>query len=284
MSASAAPSKEKSTASELILGLVAGEGKLPAILAQSASAHGYKVIALALSPEAQAGVLPHCHKVHLIAPGQLGRNLKLARDEGIKEAVFIGKMPKINLIRNITKLDFTAIRELSRLPNFNDDTIQQAFGGVMEQQGMKIRPQAEFLKHLFPEVGVLTRRQPDAREYADIEFGFKIANETARLDIGQTVVVRDRIIIAVEAFEGTDRAIRRGVELAHKPITVVKVAKPGQDPRFDTPTVGVTTVEAMIASKQGGVLAIGAGQVMIVDQPAVVKFADEHGIAIVAVE
>ncbi|HEY9777606.1 MAG TPA: UDP-2,3-diacylglucosamine diphosphatase LpxI [Planktothrix sp.] len=284
MSASAVSTDNKSAATGQILGLVAGDGKLPAILAQSAAAHGYKVIALALSEDAFDLVSPHCHKVHLVAPGQLGRNIKLAHSEGIKEAVFIGRIPKINLLHSITKFDWMAIKEVTRLPNLNDDTIQQAFGGIMEQHGIAIRPQAEFLRHLFHSVGVLSKRQPNAAEYADIEFGLQVARETARLDIGQTVVVRDRIIIAVEAFEGTDRAIRRGVELARKPVTVVKVAKEGQDPRFDTPTVGVSTIEAMLAPKPGGVLAIGAGQVMLVDQEAVLKFADQHDIAVVAVQ
>jgi len=283
MSASAVSDNAASTATSQILGLVAGEGKLPAIMAQSAAARGYRVIALALSPEAASQVSPHCEKVHVIAPGQLTRNLKLAAEEGIRQAVFIGRIPKLNLLRNITKLDWMAIKELTKLPNFSDDTIQQAFGGIMENHGIKICAQSEFLRHLFPDVGVLTKRQPNAAEYADIEFGLKIAKDIAKLDIGQTVVVRDRIILAIEAVEGTDQAIRRGVELAQKPVTVVKVAKPDHDPRFDMPTIGMTTLNAMKASRPGGVLAIGAGETMVIDQDAVVRFANEQGISIVAV-
>jgi DUF1009 family protein len=283
MSASAVSSGAPSTANSQILGLVAGEGKLPAIMAQSAAARGYEVIALALSPEAASQVSPHCVKVHVIAPGQLSRNLKLAKDEGIGQAVFIGRIPKLNLLQSITKLDWMAVRELTKLPNFNDDTIQQAFGGIMESVGIKIMPQSDFLRHLFPDVGVLTKRQPNAAEYADIEFGIQTAKEIARLDIGQTVVVKDRIILAIEAVEGTDSAIRRGVELANKPVVVVKVAKRDHDPRFDMPTIGMTTLNAMKSSRHGGVIAIGAGETMVIDQESVVKAADELGISIVAV-
>jgi DUF1009 family protein len=272
----------KATTSQ-ILGLVAGEGTLPATLAQSAKARGYDVVALALSEDAAALVRPHCVRVFEIYPGQLSRNLKLAHSEGIREAVLIGKVPKLNLLRNVTKLDWNAVRELSKLTSWSDDSIQQMIGGVLEREGIKVRSQAEFLRHLFPEVGVLTRRQPSAAEYADIEYGVKMAKEIARLDIGQTIVVKDRIIVAVEGIEGTDEAIKRGVELARKPVVAIKVAKPGHDPRFDTPAVGVTTLTAMKAPTPGGVLAIAAQETMLVDRDEALRFADEHEMSIVVV-
>jgi len=271
------------TSTKKTLGLMAGEGSLPAILAQSAAARGYDVVALALSPEAAALVKPHCVKVFEIFPGQLGRNLKLAHGEGIREAVLIGKFPKLNLLRSVTKLDWTAVRELSSLTSWSDDAIQQTAGRVLEREGIKVLSQAEFLKHLFPEVGVLTRRMPTAAEYADIEYGLKMAKEIARLDIGQTVVVKDRIIVAIEGIEGTDEAIRRGVELSRKPIVAVKVAKPGHDPRFDTPAVGVTTLNAMKAPKPGGVLAITSDETMLVDRENSIRFANENEMSIVVV-
>ncbi len=281
MSVSAVP--QEKTGTKQVLGLLAGEGSLPAILAQSAAARGYTVIALALSPQAAELVGPYCTKVIEVYPGQVGKNIKLAKAEGISDAVLIGKVPKLNILQNITKLDWVAVRELSKITNFSDHAVQQAVASIMEREGIKIRPQAEFLRHLFPEVGVVTKRQPTAAEYIDIEYGLSVAKEIARLDIGQTVVVQDRIILAVEGAEGTDRAIRRGVELARKPVVVVKVAKAGHDPRFDTPAVGLTTLDAMKAPKSGGVLAIGAGETMLVDQEEAVRFADANGISIVAV-
>jgi DUF1009 family protein len=266
-----------------ILGLVAGEGALPAILARNARARGYKVVVMALSEYAQAAVLPHADKVFLTAPGQIGRNIKIMKQENIEKMVFIGKVPKLGLLQNIQKLDFVAIKELSQLPDFSDDTIQQAVGRLVETHGITVVTQAEFLRELFPQYGVMTKRQPSADEYADVEYGIGIAREIARLHIGQTAVVRNQMIIAIEGVEGTDEAIKRAVKLARGPVVVCKVAKPGADPRFDTPTVGMNTLQAMISEKPGGVLAVGANETLVVDKEEMVAFAEANGIAMLAV-
>lgn len=263
--------------------LVAGDGKLPALLARSAKERGYRLVALALSKNAEAQVSPHADAVYLIAPGQLGRNLQILRKENIKEVVFIGKVPKLEIFRNLTKFDWIAIKEVSKLPNLNDDTIQSAMGNLVEAHGMKVLLQRDFLQHLFQEYGVMTKTQPNAGQYADIEFGIRVAKEIARLDIGQTVIVRNQMIMAVEAIEGTDQAIRRAVALAKGPVVVCKVSKPGQDQRFDVPAVGMNTLNSMLSEKPGGVLAVEAGETMVVEREEMVKFADEHGIAMVAV-
>ena len=275
-------SEPATTASTKSLCLIAGEGKLPELLAKSARERGYRVVSLALSKDAQARVTPHCEKVYLIAPGQLGRNIKLAVDEGLKEVVFIGKIPKLELLHNIHKLDWMAIKELSKLPNFNDDTIQFAMGDLMAAHGIKVLTQSEFLRHLFPDVGVLTRRAPTAAEYADVEFGMKVAKEIARLDIGQTVVVKDQMVLAIEAIEGTDEAIKRGVALARGTVVVCKTSKPNQDQRFDIPTAGIRTLNAMTAPTPGGVLAVEARETMLVDQEEMIELAESKGIAIVS--
>ncbi len=265
------------------LGLIAGEGKLPAILAKSAKAKGYKVVALALSEDAQKQIAPHVDVNYVIAPGQLGRNFKLLQQNNCESMVFIGKVPKLNLLRNLHKVDWTAIRELSQLPNLNDDSIQLRMGEILEEMGIRVLTQSEFLRHLFPDYGVLTKRNPSPNEYADIEYGLKMAKEIARMDIGQTVIVRDCMILAVEAIEGTDEAIKRAVQLARGPVVVVKVAKPNQDQRFDIPAVGMSTLDAMKHSTPGGVLAIEANQTMVVDQTEMTAYADSCGIAMVAV-
>jgi len=266
------------------LGLISGEGKLPALLAQSAKERGYRVVALALSESAETQVSPHADKTYLVAPGQIGRNIGLLKKEGCEGLVFIGKVPKLNLLRQIHKLDWMAVRELSKLPNFNDDTIQFGVGDIMEANGLKVLTQSEFLRHLFPEIGVLTKLQPTAGDYADIEFGMRTAREIARLDIGQTVIVKDRMILALEAIEGTDEAIRRAVKLARGPVVVCKVSKPNQDQRFDIPTVGMNTLQSMIGSSEdrGGVLVVEARETLVVEQEEMIKFAEAHGIAIVA--
>lgn len=266
------------------LGLISGEGKLPALLAMSAKERGYRVVALALSESAESQVQPHADKTYLVAPGQIGRNLNLLKKEGCTELVFIGKVPKINLLRQLHKLDWLAVKELSKLPNFNDDTIQFAVGDIMEAHGLKVLTQSEFLRHLFPVVGVLTEKQPSAGEYADVEYGMRIAREIARLDIGQTVIVKDRMILALEAIEGTDQAIRRAVKLARGPVVVCKVSKPDQDQRFDIPTVGMSTLNSMVEENPnpGGVLAVEARETLVVEQAEMIEFAKLHNISIVS--
>lgn len=266
-----------------ILGLVAGEGKLPGILARSAKNSGYTVIAGALSEKAQAAMVPHCDKVFLIAPGQIGRNLSLMKGQDVQQIVFIGKVPKLSVLQNIHKFDWTALKELSKLPDFNDDTIQRAVGNLMEEHGIKVVTQSEFLRELFPQYGVMTKRQPTVGEYADVENGIRIAREIARLDIGQTVVMKNQMIMAIEAIEGTDEAIKRAVQLARGPVVVCKVARPEQDQRFDIPAVGINTLESMVAPKPGGVLAVAAGETLVVEREEMVAFADAHGMSILAV-
>jgi len=273
----------KETDGRRILGIIAGDGKLPPMLAQSAKEKGYKVVSLALTEDALARMQPLCDAIMHSPPGLLGRNISYLKSQGVQDVVFIGKLNKVQLLRNILKIDLTAIKEMSKLANLNDGSIQTAVGGFMESHGMRVVTQSEFLPQLFPSVGVMTKKQPTAAEYVDIEYGYKIAKELARMEIGQTVVVRDRMVIAIEAIEGTDEAIRRGVQLADGPVIVVKVARPVQDQRFDIPAAGLRTLNAMLAKKPGGVLAVAAGEVMMVEQEEMIRFADEHQIAIVAV-
>jgi UDP-2,3-diacylglucosamine hydrolase len=274
---------KQANSSQKALGIVAGEGNLPAILAQSAKDQGYRIVAFALSDYARDSLSRVADKIYVIAPGELGKNRKLFQEEGLKEAVFVGKVPKLNLLRNLAKVDWEAMKELIKLPNFNDDTIQFAMGDIMQAAGVRVLTQSEFLRDLFPGVGVLTRRQPTTEEYADIDFGYKIAKEIARLDIGQTVIVRDRMVLAIEAIEGTDDAIKRAVSYARGPVVVIKVAKPNQDQRFDIPTVGLNTLNCMLGPKPGGVLAVEANETMVVEQEAMVKFCDQHEMTLVAV-
>ncbi len=277
--------ESKNATSTMTLGIVAGEGKLPSLVAQSAKSRGYRVIGMALSEDALALIEPHAHKTYLIAPGQLGRNVGLFKKEGCGSAVFIGKVPKLNLLRQLHKFDWTAVKELSKLPNFNDDTIQFHMGDFVEAHGVKVLTQREFLVHLFPEIGSLTSRQLTIEEYADIEYGMGVAREIARLDIGQTVVVRDRMIVALEAIEGTDEAIKRAVKLSRGPVVVCKVSKPNQDQRFDVPTVGMSTLRSMLredGTASGSILVVEAKETLVVDREEMVAFAEKHGIAIVS--
>lgn len=265
------------------LGLIAGDGTLPGLLARSAKRRGFKVVCLALTDDAYKNIESIADVRIKIAPGQIGRNFKLLQQNNCDSAVFIGKIRKLNFLKNIHKFDWAAVRELSQLSNLSDDSIQVRMGELIEELGIKVLTQSEFLRELFPDVGVLTKRQPTPKEYIDIEYGIKIAKEIARLDIGQTVIVRGLILLAVEAAEGTDETIKRAVQLARGPVVVAKVAKLGQDQRFDIPAVGMNTLEAMACEQGGGVLAVEAHETMLVDREAMIAKADSCGISIVAV-
>lgn len=266
-----------------VLGVICGDGKLPGLLAQSAKERGYRVAALCLTENSLSVMKELCDAAQYSPPGYLGKNIEYLKKQGVQDVVFIGKLNKLELLRNVFKFDLSAVRELSRLANFNDDTIQQATGVFMEKHGMRVVTQSQFLPQLFPQVGVLSKRKPTMDEYSDIEYGYKIAKEIAHLEIGQTVVVKDRMILAIEAIEGTDQAIKRGVQLADGPVVVVKVARPVQDARFDIPAAGMRTMNALLAKQPGGVLAVAAGEVMMVEQEEMVRFADAHDMCIVAV-
>jgi UDP-2,3-diacylglucosamine hydrolase len=268
--------EQKETDGRRILGIIAGDGKLPPMLAQSAREKGYKVVSLALTDDALARMQPLCDAILHSPPGLLSRNISYLKNQGVQDVVFIGKLNKVQLLRNILKIDLTAIKEMSKLANLNDGSIQTAVGGFMESHGMRVVTQSEFLPQLFPSVGVMTKKQPTAAEYVDIEYGYKIAKELARMELG-------RMIIAIEAIEGTDEAIKRGVQLADGPVVVVKVARPVQDQRFDIPAAGMRTLNAMLSKKPGGILAVAAGEVMMVEKEEMIAFADEHQISIVAV-
>ncbi len=263
------------------LGIFAGEGKLPVQVAITAKEQGYEITGFALSKLAKDSLESYVNKIYEITPGQIGRNMNLVKESGVNEVVFIGKVPKLNLLKNIYKLDWIAIQELSKLTSFSDDNIQQAVAKLVENYGATIISQTKFLEKLFPSIGVLTQKAPSDEELADINYGIRIAKELARLDIGQTVIVKDLMILAIEAIEGTDEAIRRASHLTDKPPVVVKVARLNHDPRFDVPACGVNTLKAMIGKNKGGVLAVTANETMLVDKDEMIDFANEHQIAII---
>ena len=181
------------------------------------------------------------------------------------------------------KFDITAMKLLASTVNRKDDTLMEAICKEMESNGLRIMKQSEALDGLFIEEGVYSRKKPTAEQLADVNFGLETAKELGRLDIGQTVVVKDLAVMALEAIEGTDKAVERGCQLAKKDAVVVKCAKPSQDERFDIPTVGVDTIRNL-ADNNGRVLAVEAGRTFVVDIEACIKFADENKIIFMAVK
>lgn len=263
------------------LGLIAGEGELPALCARSAARQGYEVIGIALSDAVREALAPLSTRLYRLGVGQANKILTCLKKEGVGQILLIGKIHK-GLLLSRPALDLRAVKILRRLRNQNDMTIFGAILQELEGEGMEILEQSRFLGDLIPQAGNLTRAKLTAREEEDVRFGFTLAKSVARLDIGQTVVVKERMIVAVEALEGTDETLRRGCQLAGEGAVAVKVSRPRQDPRFDLPAVGLKTIEVLAAGR-GAVLAVEAGSTLVLDRPRVVDRARRAGIKLVAV-
>jgi len=214
--------------------------------------------------------------------GELGKIIRTLKQAGCARAVMAGGIKKVRLFSGF-RPDLRGAAFLARMRTLHDDKLLTGIAGELAGEGIEIVESTRYLPDLLPQPGVLTRRAPRRREQDDIRFGFEVAKAVGAFEIGQTVVVKDGLVVAVEAVEGTDAAIRRGGELARGGAVVVKVSKPGQDLRFDVPAVGMTTIEVM---REVGacVLALEAGRTIMIDREELVRAADAAGIAIVAVE
>ena len=264
------------------IGLLAGAGKLPVMFANAAMELGYEVYAVALLDETDETLKDIAKDYKKISIGQLDALIRHLKENDITSVTMLGKVTKELLFNNKVQPDAAMTRLIMTLPNRNDDTVMLAFINELQNAGMKAMNQTELIKKLMPEKGNITKSEPTENEKADIDFGFKIAKELGRLDIGQTVVVKNQAVMALEAIEGTDECILRGGELAKGDAVVVKVAKPKQDNRFDVPTVGLKTIESMIKAK-AKVLAIEAGETLLVEKEKVAHLAEANGITITAV-
>jgi hypothetical protein len=264
------------------IGLIAGGGQFPLLFAEAAQKRGRPVAAgchaSETAPELEHGAAACCW----VKLGQLGKIIRFFHEHGVTETVFCGTITKTRIFRDVLP-DLKALALWRKIDTRLDDAILRAVAGVLEEEGITVLASTCYLEHLFFPKGVLGRRKPSAEQQADIRFGWKMAREIGRLDIGQCVVVRGGAVLAVEAIEGTDAAIRRGGELAGSGAVVVKLKKPGQDFRFDLPATGAKTVETLAAVK-GAVLAVEAGQSLIFDREAMIAAADRAGIAVVGVE
>ena len=275
---------ESQSASPRTLGLIAGMGSLPLAVASEAKKMGYRVVAIALQPPADESLKPVADDFYKIRIGSFGGLLSLFKKLSISEAVMAGKVPKRLLYENKKSIipDLKAMKLLFSLKDRSDDTIMLAVVNELEKKGIKIHETIAFTKSLLTPEGVLTRNKPTRDEMKDIEFGRTIAKKIGLLDIGQTVVVKDLAVMAVEAIEGTDDAIKRGGELARKDAVVIKVSKPQQDMRFDVPAVGTDTLVSM-KEANAKVLALEASRCIIVDMDGFIKEADKSGIVVVGV-
>jgi len=262
-------------------GLIAGNGRFPFLVLEGARRQGIEMAVIALKEEASPELEKVAKRLHWVSLGELSKTISLMQQEGVKRAVMAGQV-KHNKIFSAIRPDWKLAKLLFSLPKKNTDSLIGAVAKVLEEEGIQLVDSTIFLKPLLPEAGVLTRRAPNEREAADIEYGLGVARHIAGMDIGQTVVIADRACVAVEAMEGTDETITRAARFAEgKPLVVVKVSKPKQDMRFDVPVVGLPTVEAM---KRAGAtaLAIDAGRTLLFDREPLLELADAAGIAIQA--
>ncbi len=264
------------------IGIISGSGQFPLLFIKAAREAGRKVVLIAHRNETSSAVVEAADEVLWVKLGQLGKMIKFFHQQGVGEAVFVGAITKTRIFRDILP-DLKGMSLWNKIDTKQDDAILRAVAGALEKEEIKVLESTLYLRHLLFPHGVLTRKKPDKKQRLDIEFGWKNARAIGAMDIGQCVVVRNRSVVAVEAIEGTDATIARGGALAKENAVVVKVKKPNQDFRFDLPATGIKTIESL-ASVNGAVLAVEAGQSLIFDQAAMVRAADEAGIVVVGVK
>jgi DUF1009 family protein len=264
------------------LGIIAGGGQLPLLIAEAAGRLGYRVVAVAHKGETDRQIDKCCSEVKWLRLGQLNKLINFFKKRDVESVVFAGTITKTRIFFDI-RPDFRALALWNQLEGHLDDRILRAVAGELEKEGLKVLPYTWLLSDLLFPRGILTRRAPSGQEERDIRFGLGLARQIGKLDIGQCLVVKDGTVLAVEAIEGTDETIRRGGRLGGEGSVVVKVYKPGQDIRFDLPATGVKTIETMIESG-AKVLAAEAGRSLFFDRDQAVSLADRHGIAIVGVD
>jgi DUF1009 family protein len=266
------------------LGLIAGNGRFPFLVLEAARSAGHEVTIIAIKEEAfpdlaAAAARPPASTLHWVSLGQLGTCISLLQQAGVKHAVMAGQVKHTKLFADIVP-DLTLLGVLTRLKARNTDALISAVADVLRDRGIALVDSTALLEPFLAGAGLLTSRGPTADEQTDLEFGYRVADAIAALDIGQTIAVKSAAVVAVEAMEGTDAVIARAGQLAGRGVRVIKVAKPNQDMRFDVPVVGVSTVEAMKAAG-ATLLSVDAGKTLFIDGEAVVKTADAAGIVIV---
>jgi DUF1009 family protein len=271
-----------------MVGLLAGSGRFPILFAEAAKRQGLKVACVGIKYEAPAELRDLCTTYETAGVAKLGRMIKLFGRQRVRHIVMAGKVTKNVMYTPWRFVQLWPDHRMIRMWHFRnkkdnrDDSILLAVIAEFERDGMTFASALDYCPELLVSEGLLTRRAPSARESADIAFGWQLAKEMGRLDVGQSVAVKEKAALAVEAIEGTDRCIERAGQLCRAGgWTLVKVAKPQQDMRFDVPTIGITTIENL--HRAGArVLAIEASRTIVVDQAEVIDLADRYGLSIVA--
>lgn len=265
-----------------ILAVLAGVGYLPVEMAKSAKNLGFKVVSVALVPGVEAELEEVSDVYYEISVMKLGKVLKTLQSEKVNQAIMIGKVTKELLYSKGAVLpDLKAIKFLATLPDRKDDTITKGLVDELHKIGVEVLDQTVLVEPILVEAGVLSKRKPTASEEADMDFGLEMARAIGRYDIGQTVVVKNLAVMAVEAIEGTDACVKRGCLLAKKDAIVAKTAKPAQDNRFDMPTVGLETMKS-IAENGGLGIVMEAKRTFFIERKQALEYANKHKLLVVA--
>lgn len=266
------------------MALIAGNGELPMLLAKAALGEKVDLHCIAITSKAYINmrdIVP----TYKYSPIEVFKILDQLNKLKITDITFIGKIPKIEFFKNLHKMDLRIIEAVKKLPDLNDSSIHLNLLKYAENEyGLKVIDQSKYLKHLFPTEQIFSERKPTQEELEEIKFGMCIAKEMGRLDIGQTVVVKNKSVLAVEAMEGTNECIKRarkllGFFVKDKSITVCKASKPGQDPRFDLPTIGLETLKT---AGKNSIIAFESGKTFFVNQKESIDYANRKNICLMA--
>jgi len=266
------------------LGLIAGNGRFPFLVLEAARAAGHDVTVVAAKeetfPELTDAAKRTGSEIHWVSLGQLGTCISLLKKAGVSHAVMAGQVKHTKIFSLGITPDWTMAKVLGKLMSRNTDGVIGAVAGVLRENGIELMDSTALLTPLLASPGVLTTRSPTEEEQKDLAFGYRIADQIAGLDVGQTVAVKHQAVVAVEAMEGTDEVIARAGHLAGPGVAIIKVAKPKQDMRFDVPVIGFATIQAMRVAG-AAVLSIDAGKTLVLDREAVLASANEAKITIV---
>jgi len=266
----------------LKIGLIAGAGSLPEEFLKSAKEKNTEVVIFGIKGITDPS-LEKYGKIVWIDFGKLQQLIDKLKEENVQNLVMLGKIEHKTLIENIHEFDNRALMFLSKLQDKRAVPILEGIINELETEGFRFINPVSFLERILVKEGVLTKHKPDENQLKDAVFGLKIAKAVANLDIGQTVIVKNQIVIAVEAIEGTDKCILRGGELGGEGTVVCKVARKNQDMRYDVPVIGIQTIKSMIEAK-AKVLAVEAGKTYLIDKENFIKFADENGISVIGLK
>ncbi len=267
------------------LGLIAGNGRFPLLFAKGARDNKVPLIAVGIEGETSPEIERYVEKLYWVGVAQIGKLIKIFKNEQITKAVMAGGLTKTNMFSSFRNLRFLPdLRTINlwyrHVKRRDDHSLLEAVANELLKDGIELQNSTLYVPQLLAQKGVLTKKQPSEKELEDIHFGWPIAKEIARFGIGQCMAVKEKVVLAVEALEGTDEAIRRGGILGKEDIVVIKVSKHNFDPRFDIPTVGLETIKTL-KEASASVLALESGKTLILDVEETIKAADLAGIAII---